>query len=602
MKSATWRAGTYVCSLAALLSAPALWATQANPVNITLEARLARRGASFIHVVNHTREGYRMSFMPGPAGTIQFRNMVAHLEPGATVDLNLGQLPFVEGTQILDVNTLIGLLLPAVRTGDGSVMPGPQLYEVLVVDPTSVRISTYEQEFLSKRRRVPGESGPTRIDFGGRYFSTRGIGALAFESTPLEKAPRFTPVDLPSPVVMADMARKQLPKFAGAQGDSEKDDDKVDRSSAREDRADRSHDRDASSAAAVGPFGGMKGQLFLKVPAPGNSVAYNPAWGWSVRAWQLFGGTSLFVGNAWVAGDGSWSLNFIFPPLPNAQVRVEYQPANRFVQVQDSNANVYTWGDNWNFNAPLTDLGFRSLNLTKTGDAPGIDKIYQAATALWRAFKNDGMNALRDEPIEMTYPNTSSSTCDHKDGNGNPAPWSCSQSGDGKIWLIAKHAVSGVVQHEIAHSIHSYYWDGNMPSGSGGDHSLTGCFNPGMALTEGFADFMPYWVQFNRNNAAPVETTNLGYNIETPGAGFCNGASNEVRVSATFWDVHDTHNDNISQKKDDWNFTQHSAAVSTFLNNPGNDSMTNYFSVYGAILGPVWTTRIFLTFTLNTMF
>ena len=596
MKSASQRAGAYVCSLAAILSAPALWATQASPVDVTIEARLARRGASFLHVVNHAREGYRISFMPGPAGTIQFRNMIVTLDPGATLDLNLGQLPFVDGVQIIDVNTLIGLSVPTGQTGDGSVIPGPTLFEVLVVDPTSVRISTYEQEFLSKRMRIPGDSRPTNIDFGGRFFSTRGIGALSFESAPLDGTPSFTPVDLPSPLVMADMAPKQLPDFGGAQassadGSQKSGDAQADRATTRRPQA------DASSAAAVGIFGGMKGQMFLKV----SSVTFDPAWGWSVRAWQQFGSVWIPIGNAWVAGDGTWSLNFVIPPLPGIQVRVEYQPANRFIQVQDENANVYTWADNWTFNAPLTDIGFRSIDLTKTGNAPGIDRIYQAATAEWRAFKADGMNAVRDQPIEITFPNTSLTTCQQTDANGNPIPWSCSQSSNGKIWLISKHALPGVVQHEIAHSIHSYYWNGNMPSGSGIPHKKTKCYNPGLALTEGFADFMPYWVQFSRNNPAPVEAS-LGYNIETPGPGFCNGPTNEVHVSATFWDAHDTHDDGAAPSVDGWNFIHHGAAVGTFLNNPGNNSMANYLQVYSIILGPNWVVPIFETFHLNTIF
>ena len=54
-----------------------------------------------------------------------------------------------------------------------------------------------------------------------------------------------------------------------------------------------------------------------------------------------------------MGGDGSWSI----PVLPGFPVRVEYQPANRFVQLQDPQGNVYAWGDNWNLTGSMTDIG-----------------------------------------------------------------------------------------------------------------------------------------------------------------------------------------------------------------------------------------------------
>ena len=587
MKSATWRGGTYVCSLAAMLCAPALWANQPSPVNVTVDTRYARYGSSLLHVVNRGRETYRITFIPGPAGTLSFRPQLVTLEPGAIADLNLGQLPFAPGVQIFELDSIVSTLAPGqTATGEGHVVTGPTLNEVLVVDSTSVTKSTYQAQFLARRLAILGTSSPDRVDFGGGYTSSRAIGALAFESASLDAVPPFTPIDLPSPVDMADMAPKQLPDFS------------MPTVRAQQDRSERGVERDASSAAGIGLFGSMKGQVFLKVPA-GNSVAFKPAWGWNVRAWQNLGGNWIQVGHAWVKGDGSWQLDFTFPPLGGFPVRIEYQPANRLMQVQDENSNVYTWGDNWNFNAPLTDIGFRSLNLTKTGDAPGIDTIYQAATALWRAFKADGMNAVRDEPIQITYPNTSD-VCSHKDGNGNAAPWSCSQADNGKIWLIAKHAKTGVVQHEMGHSIHSYYWNGSMPSGSGGDHSLQLCYNTGLALSEGFADFLTYWVQFDRASTGPQDGY-LKYNIETPGPGFCSGSMNETWVSAIFWDMHDTHNDGVAPFADNVSFFHHGATVGTFLNNSGHNAIEEYWLVWATILGGVSTVPIFDLFVLNTV-
>jgi len=219
--------------------------------------------------------------------------------------------------------------------------------------------------------------------------------------------------------------------------------------------------------------------------------------------------------------------------------------------------------------------------------------------ALWRKFKKHGMNALRDVPVELTFPNTlASGKCQIQQG-GMAVAWSCSQAADGKIWLISAHAVPGVVQHELGHSIHAYYWNGNMPSGSGIQHKKENCYNPGLGLSEGFATFMPYWVQFEPDAVNPVEAR-YNFNIETPGSGFCLGSSNEVRVASTFWDVYDKTQDGVSPIKDTWYFTKPYAPVSTFLKNPGHNAMYEYMSVYTAILGNNMALPIVNLFMLNT--
>ena len=342
----------------------------------------------------------------------------------------------------------------------------------------------------------------------------------------------------------------------------------------------------------------MKGKFLLKVNGQYYGYSYLPAWGWSVRAWQQIGSVWLLIGATAANADGTWDLNFIAPPFPGFKVRIEYQPANRFVQVQDSNANVYTWGNSLDYTAPLTDVGTRNADLTNNGDAPGIDRIYQASSALWRRFNADGMNPVRDNPIEITFPNSSTDPCPQVDANNMPIPWSCSDSNNGKIWLIPKHAKAGVVQHELAHSIHSYYWDGNMPSGGGIQHKLNKCYNDGLALTEGFANFVAYWVQFERDNPGPVEAS-LNYNIEKPPSNFCKASSNEGRVSAAFWDAYDTHDDGVAPISDSWNIFHHGAAVGTFLNNPGHNSMKEYWPVYISILGGNSFLTVFDSFSLN---
>ena len=589
MKFAILRKCAGVCLLTATSS---LWATQPTAVEVSIDSNLLLRGNSFLHLVNNSRDPQDMTFSPGSLGTIRFQQRRTTLKPGAAMDLNLGQLNLMPGTQIFHVVSMVTM-------GTGQVA-GPSLHEILMVDTAGIVKTTYEHAYLDRRIPFRGESRPIPINIGGGYMDAQPMARLAWPSDSLPPATIIERVDSPATFELSNIPLKQLPPTGGASnamtetGASPNDTAVADQVST---------DADVpllQTAILAGAFGSIKGHLAVKVPNPnGVGNVFQSAWGWKVRAWQLIGSTWFQVGGTSVAGDGTWTVDFmlLFPGLP---VQVEYQPANRFVQVQDANANIYSWSDDWNLTGNLTDIGNRYVNLTAAGYAPGIDAIYQAGTALWRKFKQNGMNALRDSPIEITYPNTlATGKCTSTDNSNNTIPWSCSQSGDGKIWLIQKHAVAGVVQHEIAHSIHSYYWNGNMPAGGGIKHSLNQCYNGGLALTEGFADFMPYWVQFSRSTNNPVEAT-LNLKIDQLGAGFCIGSSNESRVAATFWDVYDTVNDGVSPITDTWNFTNAYAPVSTFLNNPGHNSMLEYVNVYISILGNNWTSPVVDLFLLNT--
>jgi hypothetical protein len=565
-----------------------LWGHQPSPVDVSVESILARRGDSFLRLTNNTRESQSLTFSAGPAGTATFRGVrEIVLSPNAAMGVNLGDLQLEDGIQILHV-------ISTVAVPGGGTAPGPELHEVLDVDRTGVSKTTYERAFLSRRNVISGRSVPLNVDIGGGHIDAQPIGALAFDSAIVSDDTAVERVDALSTFEMSNMRLRELPEPGDAVGDG------VFARRASIDAFQFARRDDAAPRREVGPFGTIKGKFTVKIPGPnGGAAIYQAAWGWKVRAWQNLGGTWFQVASASVASDGNWSADYVIPPFAGLQVRVEYPPANRFMQVQDANENIYTWGDDWNMTGSITNIGFRSANLTKTGNAPGIDKIYQGGMALWRKFNKYGMNALRDVPMELTYPNTLATGNCTSQSNGNTIAWSCSQSDDGKIWLIPAHAVAGVVQHELAHSIHSFYWDGNMPAGGGIQHNLTKCYNPGLALTEGFADFMPYWVQFDPTAVNPVESQ-LGLKIDTLGSGFCTGSSNESRVAATFWDVYDSVQDGTSPIKDTWNFSKPYAPVSTFLNNPNHNSMFEYMSVYTTILGNNMAVPIVQLFQLNT--
>lgn len=357
--------------------------------------------------------------------------------------------------------------------------------------------------------------------------------------------------------------------------------------------------RPSAQSAAGDPL--IQGNMSLLYP----DNTFHAAWGWVVRGWQQIGPVWIMMGWSYVAGDGSWQINmpFVFP----GQVFVEYRPANRFVQLQDGNGNVYAWGDWWTLTGDVTDIGGRYADFSQNGDLPGVNTLYVGATDVWEKFYATGMNALRDQPIQVTFPNTlTSGHCIYNtDSNGNTVPayaWSCSQTGDGKIWLIAAHAQPFVVQHEIGHSINSYYWGGSMPSGSGLAHSLTGCYNNGLALAEGFADFIGYWTEFDRTETNPVAGY-AGYNIETVDNNPCSGQTNETHVSATFWDMYDLWNDGPDPNTsfDSLLYTDPATSVAIYLNNNGKNAMSDYLDVVKSGQSAFWQGEFTKLFRLNTI-
>ncbi len=152
----------------------------------------------------------------------------------------------------------------------------------------------------------------------------------------------------------------------------------------------------------------------------------------------------------------------------------------------------------------------------------------------------------------------------------------------------------------MAHSINAYYWS-SMPGDAGGKHKLGGCFTPGLALTEGFADFVAYWVQLKRNNTAP-SIPNLTPNLESLSSSICAGQTNEMRVAATMWDMYDTINDgtNVNTKFDGWNFVNEGAPVSLYLGTT-KTQMTDYLAQLLLLFGPSGWQGANSLFRLNTI-
>jgi len=242
-----------------------------------------------------------------------------------------------------------------------------------------------------------------------------------------------------------------------------------------------------------------------------------------------------------VEGDGDWSVELHRHAMNSRNLHVEYLSLNRFYKIVDEDNNLHAWAHSVNFsnNGSNLDIGDFYADLTVDGDLPGLRNVTRGASRLWSKFYNAGINPLRAHVIKITFPNLSGNHCKTQDSNGNDIPWSCSYSGQiGHIEIATAHtADQDVVSHELAHTVNKGYWV--FPQNSGGPHDLTNCFTDGLALTEGFANFVAYWIEHNANSTNPIMPF-TGMNLDTlPASITCTNETNEMRVAATFWDLFD---------------------------------------------------------------
>jgi hypothetical protein len=103
-------------------------------------------------------------------------------------------------------------------------------------------------------------------------------------------------------------------------------------------------------------------------------------------------------------------------------------------------------------------------------------------------------------------------------------------------------------------------------------------------LTEGFANFVAYWTQFDRSAATP-SASYFNENLETfAGDSGCNpGEINELRVAATFWDMYDVGNDGPdATHMDGWYYVDQASPISLYLNNGTQQKMSDYLPIVDA--------------------
>jgi hypothetical protein len=102
-----------------------------------------------------------------------------------------------------------------------------------------------------------------------------------------------------------------------------------------------------------------------------------------------------------------------------------------------------------------------------------------------------------------------------------------------------------VIGHEFGHAV---YDKANLGGMAGGSHKIDECYNPTLALSEGWATFFSAWLNLDLNDSdakfeylvprrAPIQIENIPSDV-------CRGISNEWRVAGFFWDLIDFHQDN----------------------------------------------------------
>ncbi|KJV05439.1 hypothetical protein [Methylocucumis oryzae] len=268
--------------------------------------------------------------------------------------------------------------------------------------------------------------------------------------------------------------------------------------------------------------------------------------GFGFRVEVYRAGSSTMLGSAWVEANGLWSVNIPDTAgfVTSQQINVYYRSYNSYYAPQNQAGNKYWWYDpTWTVTSTSFNVGHRTAD-TDGGTYNGVGELVDSAMTMWsRLYWDAGINPVPSSAIRFFFPNTWNNC-------GGDSPWSCASGND--IWLIASHGVQGdVVNHEMAHVLNNKFWENKRPAGSGGSHSLNTCYPTrlGMALREGFANYIAAWVGYPARNIAEGGFNSgrwaLGWDAEqrnTP-PDCTNGWENEVWVARTFWDLHDTRSD-----------------------------------------------------------
>lgn len=268
---------------------------------------------------------------------------------------------------------------------------------------------------------------------------------------------------------------------------------------------------------------------------------------------------------AWVGSNASFSVTGTVPT--SAKARVTIYPSNRYFDLVNGKGHKY------NFTLPEFTTSQSVYNYggyyINKDVVPGLGEMHHSAYDLWWKLNNAGFSPLRAQPIRIVFPGT--------DDCG-----SCTLNGT--IHVEASRGTNNrTVRHELGHELMYQYW-GGMPDGSGGPHNWTKCYNTGLALSEGFAHFTSWWSTVDR--ATLEGNWGTGHNGESLSSTVCKEiGKNELRVAATFWDLHDEKADG----DDDFSYP-HDATIfeAILLNGSPFNSLSSMLSQLESYAGINW--------------
>jgi len=253
-----------------------------------------------------------------------------------------------------------------------------------------------------------------------------------------------------------------------------------------------------------------------------------PALGWRAAMYVWKNGQWVDTGHrATVDNNANYDIATSLPA--NTYGMVVFYLSNRYFDLMDGKANKYYVALPY-FTTGLATMNYGAYYIDLNQSVPGLGELHRNAFNLYSKFTQVGFSPLRKNPIRIIFPGT--------DDCG-----SCTLNGTVHI-EFAKGTSSHTIKHELGHELMYQYW-GGMPSGSGGYHEWPKCYNEGLALSEGFAHFVAWWSDVNRGTLSG--SWGMGYNGgESLSNDVCKSVGkNELRIAATFWDLHDTKVDGV---------------------------------------------------------
>jgi hypothetical protein len=295
---------------------------------------------------------------------------------------------------------------------------------------------------------------------------------------------------------------------------------------------------------------------------------------WKVEVWAAKDGKTynkrVYAG--WLNGNGEWT-GTVPKEYDGQKFMVLYKTANNFFELRSSFENVVNFytimGAKVLKSGTTIPLGYTWFDSSFDANirAFGVGDIYEEGIQLWAKFVSVGLDPKRAKAITVYFPNNFHDSCT-----------SCSDLDDYLIYIAQGDVIRrGTMQHELAHHIHYKYWHAYQPlAQSGGTHYLNGCAGTEMrALSEGFADFIPVWVQQDRTKG--VNTARFGYNIENPEQTTLCQVNNagELWVAGTLWDMHDK----LKDGNDSVYWSAEGGTVKIFLQHTA-DSMGKFRAIY----------------------